>query len=768
MSLVVRVTILILAALLPLLLLEAYNQYALRTARTVQAHEQARRTTELIGRNVVGTVENTRALLATVAHLVPLTHSGGSVCSDRLAALLAIYPQFRNIAVLDAEARAVCTTARTLPAEGVSLADRPYIQEAAQTREFVFAPYMVSPVSGAPIMPSVYPMFSADGRAEGYVIVTIDLLWLSRHIATNLPERSAAAVVNRSGTFIARSDDPLHWLGKSAPAAIASVIGRNPSGTFDMRGSDGADYIVGYANLPHGLTVTAELFAPALLGDIDDATYLGLALALVAILAAIVASMTVGNRVITRPLRDLASVVGRWTEGDLSARAAEGLGGSELSRLGRGLNEMIERLDRRDAELKRLNDTLEERVAQQTASLMKEAEARREAEISLQHSRRLESIGQLTGGVAHDFNNLLTVIINGIGRAKRFREDPVKQERALDMASQGAERAAVLTRQLLAFSRRQPLEPRVMQVSGLIRAFSEVLSRTLGEGIELETRIADDLWNTVVDPTHLESALLNLAINARDAMSAGGKLTVETANTTVEDVRGLSQDDLATGQYVMIAVTDTGIGMSADVASRVFEPFFTTKGAGIGSGLGLSQVYGFVKQTGGHIKIESAPGLGTTVRIYLPRSHEEVASENDPQASGSDFVPANLSVLLVEDDDGVRGVVNGMLADLGCVVVAVADGRSAVGIIADVAHKIDVLICDVVLREDMNGRAVAEEAAKWRPELPVLFISGYTRNTIIHNGRLDAGVTLLSKPFTATQLKAKLAVLLRTRSRQDA
>lgn len=763
MSLVARITLLILAALLPLLLLEGYNQYALRTARVAQAHEQAQRTTELIGRNIVATVENTRALLAVVARLVPLADASGSVCGERLAALLPIYPQFRNIAVLDAEAQAVCTTARALPAEGVSLADRPYIQEATQTREFVFAPYMVSPVSGAPIMPSVYPIFGADGKVGGYVIVTFDLHWLSNYIATTLPEKSSATVANRSGIVIARSDTPSSWLGKPIPEPIDSARRKGGFGTFEMQGTDGANYIVGYVNLSHGLLVTTELFAPALLGSIDDATYAGLALALVAMLVAILGSMTVGNRVIALPLRSLVAVVQRWTQGDLAARAGEGRGGSELSVLSRGLNEMIARLDQREGDLKRLNETLEERVAQQTLTLKKEAEARREAEMSLQHSRRLEAIGQLTGGVAHDFNNLLTVILNGVSRAKRFRDDPAKQDKALDMASQGAERAATLTRQLLAFSRRQPLEPRVMQVNGLIVAFADVLRRTLGESIELEPAVASDLWNTVVDPTHLESALLNLALNARDAMPAGGKVTIETANATFDAASGRMHADVPPGDYVMISVADSGLGMTEDVAARAFEPFFTTKNVGVGSGLGLSQVYGFVKQTGGHIKIDSEIGTGTTVRIYLPRTRQEIEGNIELEGQ-TDLLPKNLSVLLVEDDDGVRNAVSGMLQDLGCTVADLSDGSSAVKMIEDSGRSIDVLICDVVLGGDMNGRAVAEQADRLRPGLPVLFISGYTRNAIVHNGRLDEGVTLLSKPFSAMELRAKLAMVLRPKT----
>jgi PAS domain S-box-containing protein len=381
----------------------------------------------------------------------------------------------------------------------------------------------------------------------------------------------------------------------------------------------------------------------------------------------------------------------------------------------------------------------------------------------LYQSQKMDAVGQLTGGVAHDFNNLLTIIIGNLDGAKRALEagHAASQERlvrAIDQALTGAQRAARLTAHLLAFSRRQPLEAKVFDVNKLLRHLSTFLKPSLGEQLQLEVVGAGGVWQVEADETQLETAILNLALNARDAMPEGGKLTIEASNTFLDEIYCSRNAEVRPGQYVEISVTDNGAGMTGDVASRAFEPFFTTKETGQGTGLGLSQVYGFVKQIDGHVKIYSEPGHGTTVKIYLPRVKGATAAEApDLQDAKMPAGPGGESILVVEDDDDVRAFIAETLRELNYIVFRATDAPSALKILA--TERVDLLLTDVVL-PGRNGRDLADEAATKRPGLNVLFMTGYSRNAIVHNGRLDQGVNMIQKPFTQAALAAKIRNLL--------
>jgi PAS domain S-box-containing protein len=381
----------------------------------------------------------------------------------------------------------------------------------------------------------------------------------------------------------------------------------------------------------------------------------------------------------------------------------------------------------------------------------------------LYQSQKMDAVGQLTGGVAHDFNNLLTIIIGNLDGAKRALESgqAAAQERlvrAIDQALTGAQRAARLTAHLLAFSRRQPLEAKVFDVNKLLRHLSTFLKPSLGEQVQLEVVGAGGVWLVEADETQLETAILNLALNARDAMPEGGKLTIEASNTFLDEIYCSRNAEVRPGQYVEISVTDNGVGMTSEVAGRAFEPFYTTKDTGQGTGLGLSQVYGFVKQIGGHVKIYSEPGHGTTVKIYLPRVKGATAAETpDLLDAKMPAGPGGESILVVEDDDDVRSFIAETLRELNYIVFRATDAPSALKILAN--ERVDLLLTDVVL-PGRNGRDLADEAAVKRPGLNVLFMTGYSRNAIVHNGRLDQGVNMIQKPFTQAALAAKIRNLL--------
>jgi len=412
------------------------------------------------------------------------------------------------------------------------------------------------------------------------------------------------------------------------------------------------------------------------------------------------------------------------------------------------------------AALKRANDELQRK----NAELLEQMAQRERAENDLRQAQKMESIGQLTGGIAHDFNNMLAIVIGSLDIAeRRFATNPDRARQAIGHALEGAERAASLTKRLLAFARRSPLQPQPLDSNQLVANMSELLRRTLGEGIAIETVLAGGLWRTHADPGQLENAVLNLCVNARDAMDGHGHLTIETLNAHLDDAYAGQHEGVAAGQYVAIIISDNGPGMPRDVLERAFEPFFTTKGVGKGTGLGLAQVYGFVRQSGGHAKIYSEPGQGTAVKLYLPRyvGTAEAAVAPPSAAELPRARPGEL-VLVVEDEEQVRRMSLDALDELGYPVLQAANGEEAIEIIR-ARDDIRLLFTDVVM-PGLNGRELADQARTFRPDLPVLFTTGYTRNAVVHNGVVDSDVFFIPKPFTVEQLALKLRAVLDRRA----
>jgi PAS domain S-box-containing protein len=372
------------------------------------------------------------------------------------------------------------------------------------------------------------------------------------------------------------------------------------------------------------------------------------------------------------------------------------------------------------------------------------------AEAQLRHAQKMDAVGQLTGGVAHDFNNILTVITGTIGILEEAVADQPQLAAIAKLIDEAAERGANLTKHLLAFARKQPLQPVEVDVNALVLEAAKLLHPTLGEHIEITPLLAEDAWSALADPNQLATAVLNLAINARDAMPNGGKLALETNNVYLDESYAGMHSEVTPGHYVMIAVSDTGTGIPAALLERVFEPFFTTKEVGRGTGLGLSMVFGFVKQSGGHIKIYSEEGHGTSVKIYLPRATglQQTAAEARVSAN---IEGGNETILVVEDDALVRRYVMTQIESLGYTTLEAANASDALQIIYHVPT-IDLLFTDVIMPAPMNGRQLVDEALKRRPDLKILYTSGYTENAIVHHGRLDSGVLLLAKPYRKSEL----------------
>lgn len=409
---------------------------------------------------------------------------------------------------------------------------------------------------------------------------------------------------------------------------------------------------------------------------------------------------------------------------------------------------------RRETAMERTNARLRDEIAQ-----------RNTAQTQVYQLQKMEAVGQLTGGIAHDFNNMLAIVIGNLDMAlgKLVGGKRADVERAITNAREGADRAATLTARLLAFSRQQPLEPRVLDANRLVAGMSEMLRRTLGETIRIETVLAGGLWAVHADPVQIESALVNLAVNARDAMPNGGQLIVETANTELDERYADAHNEVKPGAYVMISISDTGTGMPGDVVERAFEPFFTTKSVGRGTGLGLSQVFGFVKQSRGHLKIYSEVGRGTTVKIYLPRhvaSAEDIAAAIAGRDGQASIPPGNRGevILVVEDEPRVRLMSVDALRDLGYTVVHAENARQALDRFAAHPH-VDLLFTDVVM-PDMTGRELAQHLLAQHETLKVLFTTGYTRNAIVHSGMVDSDVLFIAKPFSVDALARKVRAVL--------
>ena len=447
-----------------------------------------------------------------------------------------------------------------------------------------------------------------------------------------------------------------------------------------------------------------------------------------------------------------SSVFNEHSERSLGGLAGEAAIAIDNVRLLEAKQREITEREQAEAALRDLNRNLEDEIKKRTDELHTAGEALRQAQ-------KMEAVGQLTGGIAHDFNNLLQIIVGNLETLLRnLPQDMPKLLRSSNQAMTGARRAAALTQRLLAFARRQPLDPKSIDANALIQSMSDLLTRSLGETVQLKTVLGAGLWKTEADPNELESALLNLAVNARDAMPRGGKLTIETSNTHIDEAYALRHAEVMPGQYVLICVSDTGIGMDHNTISHVFEPFFTTKAEGKGTGLGLSQVYGFVKQSRGHVKIYSELGQGTTVKIYLSRLIGASVAEEEQHNLLSPEAASGETVLVVEDDPDVRAYSVETLSDLGYRVIEACDGPSAISALK--ADRVDLIFTDVVLPGGATGAEIVSQAKSLQPQVKALFTTGYARNAIVHHGRLDQGVHLITKPFTYDELAAKVRDVL--------
>jgi two-component system NtrC family sensor kinase len=626
----------------------------------------------------------------------------------RLRALTDMLPQLADIWVIDADGHPVVSgTVFPMPRE-LDVSDRPYFR--AHSNNEVEGLFIDGVVQSRATNERGQPRFfalsrkrtGANGEFAGVTTVSVSPDYFLDYYS-KLPAPIVAALIRESdGSVLARYPAPPPTAAQAPAGPFIRAVRARPEGGFiTIRSSfDGAERMFAYRRLPnHAVYVAAGV--------------------------------------------DTKDIVGLWLS-DLSRHLIFGLPATAAMI---GLCLVALRRTRREAAAN---------------AMLREEIARREAtEEALRQSQKMEAVGRLTGGIAHDFNNLLTAIIGNLDLALRRLDGEDRVRGWLANSRKASERAATLVQRLLAFSRQHPLEVKSVDINRLVQDMSELLDRAIGETVTIETVLAGGLWKAALDPNQLENTILNLAVNARDAMPDGGRLTIETANCHLDEhYVAETGAEIAPGQYVMVAVSDSGTGMSREVMNRAFEPFFTTKPPGHGTGLGLSQAYGFAKQSAGHIRIYSEVGEGTTIKLYLPRLTGTDIPAWSARETAAPLVPANgtETILVVEDDAQVSRLAVEALEERGYRVIAAGDGPSALRLIEDAPF--DLLLTDVILPGGMNGRQLSDEVRRRRPGIKVLYVTGYTRNAIIHHGRLDPDIELLTKPFTADALTRKVRHIL--------
>jgi signal transduction histidine kinase/CheY-like chemotaxis protein len=766
-DLVARLTIraylvlLTLAILLPILIFSTilYFSYYRAEQSRIEADlaNDARQLALIVDRDLVGLV-NTLQTLTTSTRLAEHDYAGFYQQARRVQNIANV-----NVLLRDLSGQQLVNT-RVEWGSPLPSAPLPGDKDVLETRKPYVSDVITGVVAQQPLFTITVPVIEAD-RVRYFLNLSLPLSRLTELMTANLEPGRRAGLVDRAGYILARSERSAELAGTQAAPAFFQ---QTSSGSGIWRGRSNAGELVRTAFTRAGIsdwTAYVSTTETAIQNTLRESFLAISALGVVLTVVALLIAYVVGGR-LAGSMRSLATEAGQLGRGQQVV--AHRLPIAEINEVGNAIAlasaELTQRERDRDKamdELRRLSETLEKMVSERTSELVDEMGKREQAEDALRQVQKMEAIGQLTGGIAHDFNNMLAVILGNIDLAKRrLAKGAANIDQYLNGAQEGGKRAAALTQRLLAFARQQPLAPEPVDANKLVGGMSELLHRTLGEPVRIETVLTSGLWRIHADPNQLENAILNLAVNARDAMPEGGKLTIETLNAQLDDHYAAGHAGVAVGQYVMIAITDTGTGMDREVIAKAFDPFFTTKQSGVGTGLGLSQVYGFVKQSGGHVKIYSEAGQGTTIKIYLPRYFG--ADEPARAASDRGVLPTNdgsVAILVVEDEEGVRRYSTDALRDLGYRVLE-ADGGTAALKIIDAEPDIAILFTDVVMPE-MNGRRLAEAALARRPSLKILFTTGYTRNAIVHNGMLDPGVNLLSKPFSLGDLARKVAELAR-------
>jgi len=739
MSLRTRLLILVIAAMLVPAILVGLRFVQNRTSEIDAALASLSATANDISSDLDEKIQGTAQLHYGLARARDLDTRDKAACSAFLSAVREEYPQFTGILTINPDGSLFCDSLRTN--RTLDLRDRTYFKQALVAHGVVTLEPVFGRLTGISVLQIAYPVRAESGELKFILLASFNLKKFAEYHEKRSVNGNEILLADRKGMVLVTPQgkgwpEPGASIADSELFRFATSANREPF--REVADRDGRTQVWAVARSPSvrdaGLYILVGRSKNGLVAAANRRLYEDMAILAVALLLLLGGVWLLATMSVGRQVGRLAAMATKLGLGDLSARIAPPHPRGELGGLMTLLNGTAESLERQRAAIDELNQKLTQ-------------------------SQKMEAMGQLTGGVAHDFNNLLTVIL---GNAEHLAEKLAAHKELHGIAESiatAAERGSDLTRSLLAFARKQPLMPRDIDIGQKIVGMEQLLRRTLGEHIECEFRLDQNLWQASVDPGQLASALLNLVLNARDAMPSGGKLTVEVQNTSLGesdvDVNGQARP----GDYVMVAVTDTGTGMTTEVAGRAFEPFFTTKEVGKGTGLGLSMVYGFAQQSGGSMQIRSEPGHGTAVKLFFPRIATPQASAA-PSAGQQAKPTGSETILVVEDDDMVRGYVEGELKALGYRVVVTRDAPAALAILRG-PEKIHLLFTDVVMPGGMFGTELAKEAARLRPSLKILLTSGYTEHPV---DAIDGGgreVRILNKPYRRHDLAATLRSVLK-------
>ena len=735
MSLRARLLILVIVAITVPAILMGLRFVQTRTSEINTALADLSTTASSISNDLDEKIQGTVQLHYGLARARDLDTRDKAACSAFLSAVRAEYPQYTGMLTIDPDGSLFCDSLQT--GRTLDLRDRGYFKRALTTKDAVTLEPAFGRLTGISVLQIAHPVRSETKQLKFVLLASFNLQKFTDYHYERLVSGRKILLVDRKGTVLVAPSGK-NWTEPVGASIANTELFRLASAPADERvreltDANGRTQVWAVARRASvwdaGLHVIVGLSKDDLVAAADRRLYEDMVILALVSLLLLAGVWVLGEVGIRRPVGRLATMATKLGLGDLSARIAAPHPRGELGGLMTLLNGTAESLERQRAAIDDLNQRLRQ-------------------------SQKMEAMGQLTGGVAHDFNNLLTVIL---GNAEHIAEQLAAHAELRSFAEgivTAAERGAELTRSLLAFSRKQPLMPKDIDIGRQLRGMEQLLRRTLGEHIECEFLLDQDQWLASVDPGQLASALLNLVLNARDAMPEGGRLTVEVRKASLDKAYAEQNNDARPGDYVMVTVTDTGSGMTPEVAARAFEPFFTTKEVGKGTGLGLSMVYGFAQQSGGSMKINSKPGHGTAVTLFFPRVGAPEVT--DSKLTDPITTPAsNETILLVEDDDMVRAYMENELKALGYRVIVTSNGPAALEVLRR-PEKIDLLFTDVVMPGGLFGPQLADEASRLRPGLKILFTSGYSEHPVKSADRPDARI--LNKPFR----RHDLALMLRT------
>ena len=773
-NLLVGLLLIVLIAVGPAFAVLLNLQSELRQTRVLQASAMAQQRAELMEASVSGLIQSARETMMALSVAQRVREMSPS-CGGLLADMRRSENSYALLTVVRRDGSPVCSSAAVPlpPAAQLSLV-QPFLSAAG----FTTGLYTNPPELGSPLLSLALP-FTGDDGAPALLIAGLDLRRFDALLASLRQQPDGRLVIaDREGIVLARAPEQFTAPGDNLGEirrlfdAVQGQVGQSGAELFDS--PDGSKRVVGYVSPGKDATrlfVAAGFDVADLVTGIDAATRRGYVLILLGASLSVLLALVLGNQYLRAPMAVLLEAARRLGRGDLSARVSMPTGAtSEFVGLGGAVNEMAATLDQQRAELRALNNALELRVADRTRALLDsnnrlqvEIAERELTEASLRQAQKLQAVGQLAGGMAHEFNNLLTAILGSLELLRKRIGADSRQTRLLDTATSAVERGSRLTSQLLAFSHKQPQLSISMDMAESIRGMVSLLGTTLGSKARLQTRIDDELWPAMLDPNQFEAALLNLALNARDAMLSGGRLMITASNVTLTPASAWT--DVPPGDYVEVTVSDTGIGMSADVHSRAFEPFFTTKPPGQGAGLGLSQVHGMVRQSGGSVTIKSHPGDGTRIAMMFPRS---LVSAVTKDAGFDATVPAlgrDRAVLLVDDDVQVRAVTEAVLMDAGYTVLTAPDGQGGLDLMAAEGRRVSLVISDYAM-PGMSGREMLQAVKQGWPDTAILLATGYADFLDLTGNDLPID-QIVRKPFRSNDLLARIHMVIQRQGQRS-